>query len=84
MNADDTGPYATGSSILEIEISINKDLSMLFLWFHANKLSINAVKSKFTLLASPRSVSKLADHEKSHIKIIRKFTNKFQALTTCR
>ena len=40
---------------------------------HANKLSINAVKSKFMLIASPHSASKLADHEKPYIKILGKF-----------
>ena len=48
-----TGLYAAGFSISEIETSLNKDLSRLCLWLHANKLSINAVKSKFMLIASP-------------------------------
>ena len=73
MYADDTGLYAAGLSISEIETSLNRDLSRLCLWFHANKLSINAVKSKFMLIASPRSISRLADHEKPHIKILGKF-----------
>ena len=62
MYADDTGLYATGFSISEMDTSLNKDLS-----------SINAVKSKFMLIASPRSLSKLADHEKPHKKILGKF-----------
>ena len=67
MYEDDTGLYATSLSISEIETSLNKDLSRLSLWLHANKLSTNAVKGKFMLIASPRSVSKLADHEKPQI-----------------
>ena len=73
MYADDTGLYAAGSSLSEIEPSLNKDLSRLCLWLHANKLSINAVESKFMLTASPQSVSKLVEHEKPHIKILGKF-----------
>ena len=78
--ADDTGLYATGFSILEIEASLNKDLSRLCSWLHANKLSINAVKSKFMLIASPHSVSKLADHEKPHIKIPGKFIEQVSSI----
>ena len=70
MYADDTGLNATGLSVSEIETSLNKDLSRFCLWIHANKLSINAVKSKFMLIASPRSVSELADNEKPHLKIL--------------
>ena len=72
MYADNTGLYAAGFSISEIETSLNKYLSRLCLWLHANKLSINAVKSKFMLIAFSHSVSKLADHEKPHIKILGK------------
>ena len=82
MYTDNTGLYTTGLSISEIETSLNKDLSRLSLWLNANKLSINAVKSKFMLIASPCSVSKLANHEKPHIKILKyleKLSNKFQA-----
>ena len=68
MYADDTGLYATGLSLSEIETSLNKDLPRLY----ANKLNINAVKSNFMLIASPRSVSKLAEQEKPHIKILGK------------
>ena len=63
MYADDTGLYAAGFSISEMKISFNKDLSGLCLWLHVNKLSINAVKSKFMLIASQRSLSKLTDYE---------------------
>ena len=80
MYADDTGLYAAGFSISEIETSLNKDLSRLCLWLHANKLSINSVKSKFMLIASPHSVSKLTDHEKPHIKILGKFIEQVSSI----
>ena len=80
MYADDTGIYTTGFSISEIETSLNKDLSRLCLWLHANKLSISAVKSKFMLTASPRSVSKLADHEKPHVNVLGKFIEQVSSI----
>ena len=55
-------------------------MSRLCLWLNANKLSINAVKSKFMLIASPHSVSKLANHEKSHIKILGKFIEQVSSM----
>ena len=61
MHADNMGLFATGSYIAEMERSINKDLSRLSLWLQANKLSINAVKSKFMIIASPYYMSKLAE-----------------------
>ena len=58
MYADDTGLYTAGLSLLEMETSLNKDLSRFCSWLHANKLSINAVKSKFMLISSLHSVNK--------------------------
>ena len=80
MYADDTGLYAAGCSISEIKTSLNKDLSRLCLWLHANKLIINAVKSKFMFIASPCGLSKLAYHEKPHIKILGKFIKQVSSI----
>ena len=77
--ADDTGLYATGLSLSEIETSLSKDLSRFCLWLHANKLGINPVKIKFMLIASPRSVSKLAEHGNLTLKYLESLSNKFQA-----
>ena len=46
---------------------MNRDLSKLCFWLLANKHSINAVKSKFTVFASPRNMSKLVN--KPEIKV---------------
>ena len=78
MYEDDTGLYATGFSISEMETSLDKALSKLCLWLNANKLSINAVKSKFMLIASPRSLSKLANHEKPHKNTWKIYGTRFQ------
>ena len=51
--ADDTSLYSMGSSISAIEETINREL--------ANKLSINAVKSKFMIIASLHNMPKLVD-----------------------
>ena len=70
MYADDTGLYSMGPSISAMEETLNRDLSKLCCWLLANKLSINAVKSKFMIIASPYSMSKLVD--KPEIKVLGK------------
>ena len=70
MYADDTGLYSMGPSISAMEETLNRDLSKLCCWLLANKLSINAVKSKFMIIASPYSMSKFVD--KPEIKVLGK------------
>ena len=70
MYADDTGLYSTGPSISAMEETMNRDLSKLCCWLLANKLSINTVKSKFMVIASPYNMSKLVD--KPEIKVLGK------------
>ena len=70
MYADDTGLYSMGPSISAMEETMNRDLSKLCCWLLANKLSINAVKSKFMVIASPHNMSKLVD--KPEIKVLGK------------
>ena len=61
MYADDTGLYSTGPSISAMEETMNRDLSKLCCWLLANRLSINAVKRKFMIMASPYNMSKSVD-----------------------
>ena len=61
MYADDTGLYSTGPSISAMEETMNRDLSKMYCWLLANKLSINAVKSNFMIITSPYNMSKLVD-----------------------
>ena len=49
---------------------MNRDFSKLCFWLLANKLSINTVKSKFMVIASPHNMSKLVD--KPEIKVLDK------------
>ena len=49
---------------------MNRGLSKLCFWLLANKRSINAVKSKFMVIASPHNMSKLVD--KPEIKVLGK------------
>ena len=70
MYADDTGLYSTGPSISAMEETMDKDLSKLCCWLLVNKLSINAVKSKFMVIASPHNMSKLV--HKPEIKVLGK------------
>ena len=70
MYADDTGLYSTGPSISAMEETMNRDFPKLCFWLLANKLNINAVKSKFMVIASPHNMSKLVD--KPEIKVLGK------------
>ena len=79
MYADDTGLYSTGPSISAMEETMNRDLSKLCCWLLANKLSINAVKSKFMVIASPHNMSKLVD--KPEIRCLVNPLNKLLAST---
>jgi len=40
-----------GREVVEIEQKINRDLSSLNVWFIANKLNLNTVKSQFMMIA---------------------------------
>ena len=70
MYASDTGLYSTGPSISTMEETMNRDLCKLCFWLLVNKVSINAVKSKFMVIAYPHNMSKLVD--KPEIKVLGK------------
>ena len=67
MYANDTGLYPTGPSISAMEETMNRDLSNLCCWLLANKLSVNAVKSRFMIIASPYNMSKLVDKPETKV-----------------
>ena len=46
---------------------MNRDLPKLCFWLLANELSINAVKSKFMVIASPHNMSKLVDRPENKV-----------------
>ena len=47
--ADDTNIYYESNSLNELEKSINKELSKLYLWLNVNRLSLNIDKTNFII-----------------------------------
>jgi retron-type reverse transcriptase len=60
MFADDTNISASGSSLLEIQNKLNNDLSNVNTWLEANKLTLNAEKTEFMLIASKRKLKRFS------------------------
>lgn len=54
MFADDTLIYVTGESSMEIERKLNVALNVLEEWMNANKLKMNAEKTKYMIVRSIR------------------------------
>ena len=52
--ADDTNLFFSSKSIPSLQSEANKSLSNLFSWFSANKLTINADKTCFTLFSNSK------------------------------
>ena len=50
MFADDTNLFYSGKDIHSLFNTVNNELSNIRQWFNSNKLSLNADKTKFTLL----------------------------------
>ncbi len=55
LYADDMALVASGSSVSEIEMKLNHDLSTAKKWLEANKLSLNVLKTKVMLFSHPRN-----------------------------
>ena len=51
--ADDTGLLFSSKSLKKINTKINQDLSNLFHWLRANKISLNAKKTELVIFKSP-------------------------------
>ena len=49
MFADDTNFFISGNSIENLFAEMNLELNKVSTWFRANKLSLNAIKTKFSL-----------------------------------
>ena len=65
-----------------VETSLHNDLARFFSWLQANKVSINAVKTKFMITASPTSLLKLVEKPNIQILQLLKRLSKLKALTT--
>ena len=59
MYADDTNMTFTACSIPELQNGMNMDLQFLQNWLIANRLTLNVLKTEFTLVGSRQSVATL-------------------------
>ncbi len=50
--ADDTGISVSSNSVLDIQRLLREDISTIQCWMHENKLTLNALKTEFILIAS--------------------------------
>ena len=67
MYADDTNITYPGNSIHEIELNLNKELANVRDWLLANKLSLNAAKTEYMLIASKYRLKNI--HRNPQLKI---------------
>ncbi len=51
--ADDTSLYIRDRNLKTLYDRVNVEINKLYQWFYANKLSLNAKKTKFIVLRSP-------------------------------
>ena len=63
MYADDTAISLSSKSIDDLQNDLNLDLLKLQDWLHANKLSLNVVKTQSRIIGSGPSIRKI---EESH------------------
>ena len=56
--ADDTNIYYESNSLNELEKTVNKELSKLYLWLNVNRLSVNIDKTNFIIFHSFNKPSK--------------------------
>ena len=52
MYADDTHLTYAGNNLENIQFYLNEDLTNVFNWLQANKLTLNMTKTKFMLIGS--------------------------------
>jgi retron-type reverse transcriptase len=52
--ADDTNLFHTNANLVNLEITINRNLEKIFDWLAANKLSLNIDKTNFVLFHPPQ------------------------------
>jgi hypothetical protein len=59
MFADDTTLTISGTSLHDVEVAINHDLSNVNQWLCANKLSLNLVKTEYILIGSRHNINNI-------------------------
>ena len=61
MYADDTSLTLASTDIEDINYCLNHDLSNVYEWLSANKLTLNMTKTEFTLIASRQKLSQFTE-----------------------
>ena len=74
--ADDTNIYYESNSLNELEKTINKELSKLYLWLNVNRLSLNIDKTNFIIFHQFNKSSK----QNVTIKINKKALNEKECI----
>jgi hypothetical protein len=59
MFADDTNISTTAESADELEEKLNTDLSNIYQWLVANKLTLNVSKTEYMIIDSRNNLSKI-------------------------
>ena len=59
MFADDTNISASAESVDELEEKLNTDLSNIYQWLVANKLTLNVSKTEYMIIDSRNNLSKI-------------------------
>ena len=77
MFADETNISTFGSSLLEIENKINNDLHNVNSWLETNKLTLNAKKTEFMLIASKRKLTQLTENPNIYMHLVIITLNRF-------
>ena len=62
LYADDTCLTVTSHDLIDLQIKLNSDLNKIQSWLQANKLSLNAKKTKYSIIATQHKIVHL-DHE---------------------
>ena len=61
MYADDTSLTLASTDIKHIKYCLNHDLSNVYEWLSANKLTLNMTKTEFMLIASRQKLSQFTE-----------------------
>ena len=61
MYADDTSLTFASADVQDVNDCLNYDLSKVYTWLSANKLTLNLTKTEFMLIASRQKLSNLSD-----------------------
>lgn len=67
LYADDTALFASGNDISQIQKTLNDDLARAHQWLNANKLTLNAKKTKSMLFGTSKKLGQVT--QSMHVKV---------------